>query len=119
LEIAAIIQLLLPIITTGLGVAGVIPPSLTGLVGSSASTLSTLITQLVSGKKTVTADALVALQAVLSEVAALKTAGVLFTLNEANEINALSSGISDAITAYQASLETTDPSNLTPLPTNL
>jgi hypothetical protein len=119
LEIASIIQLLLPIITSGLGVAGVIPPSLTGLVGTSAATVATLISQLVSGNKTVTADALAGLQAVLSEIAALKTAGVLFTLNQANEINALDSGISDAITAYQDSLVKTDPSNLTPLPTSL
>jgi hypothetical protein len=119
LEIAGLITLLLPILTSALGAAGVIPPNLNGLVGTSASTLATLISQLVSGKKTVTAEALVALQAVTSEINALKTSGAVFTLNEANEINALDSGISDAINAYQASLVTTDPSNLTPLPTTL
>lgn len=117
MEIAAIIQLLLPIITTGLGVAGVIPSNLTDLVKASAETVATLISQLVLGNKTVTEDVLAGLKAVLSEVDALKTAGALFTLNQANEINALDSGITDAITAYQASLVKTDPSNLTPLPT--
>lgn len=119
MEIAAIIQLLLPILTTGLGVAGVIPSNLTGIVGTSASTIATLISQLVSGNKTVTADTMAVLQAVTSEINALKASGTLFTLNQANEINALSAGISDAVMAYQASLVTTDPSNLTPLPTTL
>jgi hypothetical protein len=119
MEIAALIQLLLPILTTGLGVAGVIPTNLLGLVGTSGATLATLIAQLVAGKKSVTAESLAALQAVQSEINALKTTGAVFTLNQANEINALDSGLSDAVTAYQISLVTTDPSNLTPLPTTL
>lgn len=117
--IATIIGLLLPILTNALGAEGVIPPNLLGLVGTSGTTLATLIAQLVAGKKNITADELAVLQAVMSEINALKASGTLFTLNEANEINALGSGISDAITAYEASLVTTDPSNLTPLPTNL
>jgi hypothetical protein len=117
--IASIITLLLPILTSVLGAEGVIPSNLTGLAASSATTLATLVAQLIAGKKSVTAETQAALQAVLSEIAALKASGTLFTLNQANEINALDSGISDAITAYQASLVTTDPSNLTPLPTTL
>jgi hypothetical protein len=119
MEIAALIQLLLPILTTALSATGIIPSNLTTLISTSASTLATLVSQLISGNKTVTGSALIALQAVQSEIAALKAANVaLFTLNEANEINALDSGITDAITAYQASQVKTDPSNLTPLPTS-
>lgn len=117
MEIAALIQMLLPTLTTALGVAGVIPSNLLPLVGSSATALGTLVSQLLGGNKTVSGVALAALQAVQTEINALKSSGVLFTLNQANEINALDSGISDAITAYEASLVTTDPSNLTPLPT--
>lgn len=117
--IASIISLLLPILTNALGAEGVIPPNLLGLVGTSGTTLATLVAQLVAGKKSVTAEALAALQALQSEINALKTAGAVFTLNEANEINALDSGLSDAITAYEDSLKETDPSNLTPLPTTL
>lgn len=108
--------MLLPILTMGLGAAGVIPTNLLPLIGASGTAVGTLIANLTSGKKTVDSVALAALQAVKSEIDALKTAGVLFTLNQANEINALDAGMSDAITAYEASLVKTDPSNLTALP---
>jgi hypothetical protein len=117
--IVSIISLLLPILTSALGTEGVIPSNLIGIVGTSATTLATLIAQLVAGKGSVTAESLAALQAVQTEINALKTAGAVFTLNQANEINALDSGISNAITAYENSLKTDDPSNLTPLPTTL
>ena len=108
--------MLLPILTMGLGAAGVIPTNLLPLIGASGTAVGTLIANLTSGKKTVDSVALAALQAVKSEIDALKTAGVLVTLNQANEINALDAGMSDAITAYEASLVKTDPSNLTALP---
>lgn len=117
MEISVLIQLLLPILTTGLSAAGVVPSNLLPFISSSASALANLISQLVSGKTTVGSASLAALQAVQAEVAALKAANILVTLNQANEINALSSGFADAITAYQGSLVKTDPSNLTPLPT--
>lgn len=119
MEIAVLLQILLPVLTTALGATGVIPTNLLPLVGSSASALATFVAGLLSGTKTVNSVSLAALQAVKTEIAALKTANVLFTLNQANEINALDSAITDAITAYQDSLVKTDPSNLTPLPTNL
>jgi hypothetical protein len=117
--IAALLQLLLPVLTSALGAEGVIPATLLPLVGSSAAAIGTLISQLLSGSTTVTGKALAALQSVQSEISALKSAGVLVTLNQANEISALDTGISDSIRAYEASLTKTDPSNLTPLPTTL
>lgn len=115
--IAGLLQLLLPILTTGLG--SIIPGNLQALVNASAAAIASLVAELLGGKQTASSVSLASLQALQTEINSLKTANILLTLNQANEINALDAGITDAITAYEASLATTDPSNLTPLPTAL
>lgn len=119
MNISSILQFLLPLLSSSLTAEGLIPANLQGLVGASAAAIATLVSQLIGGNKTPSAIALAALQAVKTEIDALKASGTLFTLNQANEINAVDLGMSDAITAYENSLKVTDPSNLTPLPTEL
>ena len=116
--ILSLISILLPVITNLLGTSGVVSPNLAALITKLAAAIPTLIEAIVSGKG-VTVDIVAALQAVQTEVNALKTSTTLFTLNQANEINALDAAISNAITSYTASTTTDDPSNLTPLPTAL
>lgn len=113
--IVSLISLLVPILLNLLGTEGVINPSLEALITKLASAIPTLIASLISGKGA-TADVLAVLQAIQAEVAALKSSNTLFTLNQANEINALDTGISDAIKAYTNATTKDDPSNLTPLP---
>ena len=117
--IATIIGLILPLLSQLLGSEGVISPNLAGLIGKLAGAIPSLVASLISGKGSVTSEILAILQAIQQEVDALKTSGVLLTLNQANEINALDAAITDAINAYNESLKTTDPSNLGPLPENL
>jgi precorrin isomerase len=116
--IVAIITTLLPILTNLLGTTGIISPTITALISKLAGAIPALVAGLIQGK-TVTADILVILQGIQTEVNALKSSNALFTLNQANEINALDLAISNAITSYQASTTKTDPSNLTPLPETL
>lgn len=118
MSILALVQLLLPVLLNLLGSSGVISPSLGNLIGQLAAAIPTLISSLLSGGG-VTNEILAVLQAIQSEVNALKQNTNVLTQNEANEINALDAGITDALNAYKASLVTTDPSNLTPLPESL
>ncbi len=114
-----IIMLLLPVLQAGLQTAGVLPSNYSSLITSSLGALAPLVKQLL-GQTTITDKELAVLQAVKAEIDALKASNVAtFTLNDANEINALDAAIFDAITAYQSSKVKTDPSNLTPLPTTL
>lgn len=117
MAIAALIQLLLPLLANVLGTEGVIPGNLSKLIVTLGAAIPTLIEGWISG--TPSDRILATLKAIQQEVDALKATGTLFTLNQANIINALDSGISDAVIAYEASLKVTDPSTLTPLPENL
>lgn len=119
MEIAALISLLLPVLTAGLQTAGVLPGNYSQLISTSIAPIITLVNTLI-GQGTITDKELAALNAVSAEIEALKKANIAtFTLNQANEINALEAAIAAAITAYQKSRVITDPSNLTPLQTNL
>lgn len=113
--ILTIISALLPSLISLLGTTGVIPANLSALIQKLAAAIPALIAGLIAGK-TVTADILVSLQAIQAEVNVLKSSNTLFTLNQANEINALDTGITNAINAYTASTKVDNPSNLTPLP---
>lgn len=115
MAIVTLISTLLPILLSLLGTEGIISPSLSGLITQLAAAIPALITGLINGKSA-TAEIVTVLQAIQSEVNALKTGSTLFTLNQANEINALDSAITNALNAYTASTTTDDPSNLTPLP---
>src|SRR5882762_9582929 len=103
--IAALLQILLPLLTSVLSSEGVIPDSLKNLITSLGMAIPTLITGLISGSPS--DKILSALQAIQTEVNALKSSGTLFTLNQANIINAIDNGISDAIVAYENSLKVT------------
>lgn len=116
--ILTIITALLPILTNLLGTEGVISPNLEALITKLAGAIPTLIASLITGKSA-TSDVLAVLQAIQTEVNALKSSNTLFTLNQANEINALDTAITNAITSYTASTTTDNPSNLTPLPETL
>ena len=113
--ILSIITSLLPTLLNLLGTTGVIPSNLTALITSLAASIPVLIGELISGKSATT-DVLAVLKAIQSEVNALKASNTLFTLNQANEINALDAGVVNAINSYQGATVTTDPSTLTPLP---
>lgn len=117
MAISSLLQLLLPLLSSILGSEGVIPDNLKNLVTSLATAIPTLISGLFSG--TPQDKTLATLKAIMDEVNALKTSGTLFTLNQANIINAIGGGISDAIVGYEKSLLVDDPSNLTQLPENL
>lgn len=113
--ILAIINLLAPILLNLLGTSGVINPSLSALITKLTSGITTLVAALIGGGGA-TADVEAVLQAIQVEVNTLKTSTQLFTLNEANEINALDTALSNALAAYTASTKVDDPSDLTPLP---
>lgn len=115
MAIVSLIATLLPILLSLLGTEGVISPTLSALITQLAGAIPALIAGLVTGKS-VTADIVTVLQAIQTEVNTLKTGSSLFTLNQANEINALDSAITNALNAYTASTTTDNPSNLTPLP---
>ena len=119
MTIAALLSLLLPVLTSALGSSGVINPNLAELIAKIGSIIPTLITDLIAGRGSVSSEILAVLKAIQGEVDTLKQSNVLLTLNQANEINALDAAITDAINAYNESLKTTDPSNLTPLPEKL
>lgn len=117
--IFALITTLLPLLTQLLGSSGVISPNLAGLVGKLAASIPTLIQSFIAGKGSATAEIETILQELETEVNVLKNGTTLFTLNEANLINAVTLAISNAIAAYKASAVADDPSMLTPLPETL
>ncbi len=116
--ILAIVQLLLPVLTGLLSSEGVVAPGLANLITQLASAIPTLVASLISGKG-VTSDVIAVLTAIQSEVTTLKNSTTVMTIAQANLITAFDKAITDALNAYQNSKVTDDPSNLTPLPTNL
>lgn len=116
--ILSIITGLLPLLVNLLTSDGIISKSLSSLIINLSTAIPALVAGLLNGGG-VTNDIIVVLQAIQAEVNALKTSSAVFTLNQANEINALDTAITAAIKAYNTAKVTDDPSNLTPLPTTL
>lgn len=110
-----LVNLLLTLLSS-LGVA--VPGSLTPLITQLAGAIPGLIAALLSGQGP-TADVLAILQAIQSEIDALKTSGVALPVNVANEIEATDRGVAAAIDAYHNATLVCDPSTLTPLPETL
>ena len=112
--IVAIINMLLPVLANLLGSTGATNPALTNLISQLGAGITTLIANLIAGKSA-TSDITAVLQAIQAEVNALKAGTSLFTLNEANCINALDKAVQDALTSYTAAQATDNPALLTPL----
>ncbi len=115
--IGTIISLVLTLLPQILSSTGVIPPGIANLIASLGAALPGLVTSLVAGKGP-TDDVLSILAALKTEIAALRTSGVL-TPSELALADSLDTALADALTGYEDAEKETDPSKLTPLPTDL
>lgn len=115
--LAIILNLVLTLGPTLLEKFGAISPALGTLIADLGAAIPALIAKLQSGG-TPTDDELALLQAFQSEIAALQ-ANTDLDPADLQLAAGLNAAVTEALAAYQSAEAKTDPSNLTPLPTDV
>ena len=111
-NVIALLINLLPGLLQSVGVS----PQMSDLIGKLGAAVPVLITSLAQGKG-VPDEIIAILTAFQSEIQALQS-GTNLDADALAIAATLDQGITEALLAYEQSKVTTDPSNLTPLPTN-
>lgn len=111
------ITLLINLLPGLLQSVGVITPAMEGLIAKLGAAVPVLITSIAQGKS-IPDDVLAVLTAFQTEIRAMQT-GTNLSPDDLAIAATLDQAITDALIAHEAAGKITDPSTLTPLPTNL